>query len=178
HPKVPFYTNMVARAHTRHNQFESALEARADLAGYGPGSQWWENNLDHPSEQSEALRLAENALIGTAIHHHQQAQQLRRRCVEEQNLNLCAQASEQYALAAAAYRGYLNRYPNNPQAYDLQYNLADALYWSESYEDALKEYSAVRDSNLDDSHLSEAARMAVESIKRLVEAAGQQRTVR
>src|SRR5690606_14852253 len=38
HPKVPFYTNMVARAHTRHNQFESALEARADLAGYGPGS--------------------------------------------------------------------------------------------------------------------------------------------
>ena len=35
--------------------------------------------------------------------------------------------------AAEAYRGYLQAYPNSPNAYELQYNLADALFWSENY---------------------------------------------
>jgi len=76
-----------------------------------------------------------------------------------------------YGNAADAYRSYLDRYPNSPNAYELHYNLADALYWSERYEEAAVEYGSVRDSNLDDVHLSESARRVVESLKRLVEAA-------
>ncbi|MCA9582535.1 MAG: tetratricopeptide repeat protein, partial [Myxococcales bacterium] len=170
HPQVPEYTNMIARAHTRHNEMEEAIAWRSKLGEYGEGSEWWNANVENPTEQRRAEELAEGSLINSALYYHQQAQQLRRRCVEEQDIGLCDAAQENYALAAQAYRGYLNRYPNNPEAYELRYNLADALYWSEAYEEAAVEYSLVRDSNLDDGHLSESARRVVESIQRLVDA--------
>ncbi|MET0387402.1 MAG: tetratricopeptide repeat protein [Polyangiales bacterium] len=168
-PQAPEIQNMVARAYTRHSEADAAIAARAKLSDYAEGSAWWEANKDHPVEQHHAEELAEEALIGAAINHHQRAQQLRRSCVEQQDLDLCTQAQGEYALAAKAYRGYIERYPNNPQAYELQYNLADTLYWSQNYEDAAREYAAVRDSNLDDTYLSTAARLVVESTKQLVD---------
>ena len=168
-PEAPEIQNMIGRAYTRHSEAEAAIEARAKLSNYAEGSPWWEANKDHPVEQRHAETLAEDALIGAAINHHQRAQQLRRTCVEQQDLDLCTQAQSEYKLAATAYRGYIERYPNNPQAYELQYNLADTLYWSESYEEAAKEYAAVRDSNLDDTYLSTAARLVVESMRQLVD---------
>ncbi len=171
HRMAPEITNLVARAHQRHNEFEDAIAARSELARFTEGGDWWNANVDNPKEQRRAEQLAENALIATAIHHHTEAQKLRSQCVAEQDVSKCRLAQEQYGLAAAAYRGYLERYPNNPQAYELRYNLADALYWSENYEEAAKEYAAVRDSNLDDAHLAESARRVVESMKRIVDAA-------
>ena len=168
HHLAPEVTNLIARAHTRHNEFEQAIAARAELSRFLQDD-WRNENLDHPAELRRAEQLAENSLIGTAVHYHQEAQQLRRRCVADQDPTLCTQAQRSYALAAQAYREYLNRYPNNPQAYELQYNLADALYWSDNYQDSAREYASVRDSNLDDSHLSEAARRVVESLHRVVE---------
>ena len=168
-PQAPEIQNMIARAFTRHSEAEAAIAARSKLSNYAEGGDWWEANKDHPVEQRRAEELAEDALIGAAINHHQRAQQLRRTCVEQQDLDLCTQAQGEYALAAKAYRGYIERYPNNPQAYELQYNLADTLFWSQSYEEAAKEYAAVRDSNLDDTYLSTAARLVVESMKQLVD---------
>jgi len=169
--QAPEIQNMIARAYTRNNEMEAAIAARTRLSDFGEGSDWWEANKDHPVEQRNAERLAEEALINTAINHHQRAQTLRRRCVEEKDLELCRSSQEEYVLAATAYRNYIQRYPNNPQAYELQYNLADALYWAQSYEDAAREYAAVRDSNLDDEFLAESGRLVVESIKRLADQA-------
>ncbi len=168
-PQSPEILNQIARAYTRHNDAEQAIAARAKLGNYGEGSAWWEANKDHPVEQRHAEQLAEDALIGTAINHHQRAQQLRRNCVANQDLELCNQSQAEYGLAAMAYRAYIQRYPNNPQAYELQYNLADALYWAQNYEEAAKQYAAVRDSNLDDTYLSTAARLVVESVKQIVD---------
>lgn len=84
-------------------------------------------------------------------------------------MRLCRDAQGEYELAATAYRSYLERYPNNPQGYELHYNLADALYWSKSYEQAATEYAEVRDSNVDDSYLAESARRVVESLKRIAD---------
>jgi TolA-binding protein len=170
HSKAPEYTNMIARAYTRHNEMEEAIEWRAKLGDFGEGSTWWNANLDNPSEQRRAEELAESALINSALYYHQQAQELRRRCVAEQNIALCNEAQDNYKLAGKAYRGYLDRYPNNPEAYELRYNLADSLYWSENYDQAAIEYATVRDSNLDDKHLSESARRVVESVQRVVDA--------
>jgi cellulose synthase operon protein C len=166
-PRAPEIQNMIAQAHTRHNEPELAIEARAKLSNYGQGTDWWEANKDHPLEQRNAEKLAEEVLIATAIVYHQRAQNLRRQCVENKDVNLCTLAQESYGLAAKTYREYIRRYPNNPQAYELQYNLADALYWSQNYEEAAREYAAVRDSNLDDKYLAISARLVVESIKRL-----------
>ncbi len=171
HAMAPEIQNNIARAHTRANEQEDAVKARALLGNYGEGSAWWNANMDHPIEQRRAEQLAEEAVVSAAIYHHQEAQRLRRLGVQDRNPELLRQAQEQYGLAARAYRGYIQRYPNSPQAYELQYNLADALFWSENYEEAAREYAAVRDSNLDDKYLSESARRVVESLKRLTDAA-------
>ncbi len=171
HPKSPEMQNNIARAYTRASELEAAVQARALLGNYSEGSAWWNANMDHPLEQRRAEQLAEEAVVAAAIYHHENAQRLRRLGVQDQDFELIRQAQEQYGLAAKAYRGYIQRYPNSPQAYDLQYNLADALFWSENYEEAAREYAAVRDSNLDDKYLSESARRVVESLKRLVDMA-------
>jgi len=169
HHRTPEILNDIAVAHQMHNEFDQAIAARSELTQYVQGSTWWNANMDRPAEQRNAEQLAENALIVTAIHHHQRAQGLRQRCVEERNVRLCRDAQSEYRLAADAYRGYLERYPNNPQGYELHYNLADALYWSKSYEQAATEYAEVRDSNVDDTYLAESARRVVESLKRIAD---------
>ena len=169
HHRTPEILDQVANAHQMHNEFENAIVARSELTQYVQGSPWWNANMDRPSEQRAAEQLAENALIVTAIHHHQAAQRLRQRCVQERNVKLCSDSQSEYGLAANAYRSYLERYPNNPQGYELHYNLADALYWSKSYEQAATEYAEVRDSNVDDSYLAESARRVVESLKRIAD---------
>ncbi|MFO0693292.1 MAG: tetratricopeptide repeat protein [Polyangiales bacterium] len=174
HERVPEIVNQIALANRQHNQREQEFEALDLLSRFGPDSDWYRNNMDNPAAQRAAEMMAEGALIRVALDHHETAQRLRRQCVEEQNLALCQQASQEYTAAAQGYRLYLTRYPNNPQAYELQYNLADALFWSEQYEEAAVAYAAVRDSNLDNSHMSEAARRVVESLKRLVDQAAAQ----
>jgi TolA-binding protein len=169
HERVPEILDQIAVAHQMHNEFEEAIAVRTELIDYGQGSEWWNANLEHPAEQRNAEQLAENALIVTALFHHQRAQQLRQRCLEERDVRLCRDAQNDYTLAANAYRGYLERYPNNPQGYELHYNLADALYWSTDYEQAATEYAEVRDSNVDDRYLAESARRVVESLKRITD---------
>jgi tetratricopeptide (TPR) repeat protein len=169
HQRVPEILNEIAVAHQMHNEFDEAIATRTELTEYVQGSDWWNANMDHPEEQRNAEQLAENSLIVTALYHHQRAQQLRQRCVQERDARLCRNAQDEYTLAASAYRGYLERYPNNPQGYELHYNLADALYWSTNYEQAATEYAEVRDSNVDDRYLAESARRVVESLKRIAD---------
>ncbi len=167
--QAPEIQNQIAVAYSRANMMEESVLAKAKLTEYTEGSKWWNANLEHPEALKRAEELAENALIGTAVYHHRRAQDLRRRGVEEQDVNLVKDAQKEYGLAGTAYRAYLVKYPNTLQAYELRYDLADALFWSEDYEGAATEYAAVRDSNLDDRYLSESARRVVESLKRIIE---------
>jgi cellulose synthase operon protein C len=175
HPKAPETQNNIARAYTRANQQEEAIQARALLGTYVEGSAWWNANVDHPLEQRQAEQLAEEAVVSAAVYHHQEAQRLRRLGVQDQDPELIQRAQTEYSLAAKGYRAYIQTYPNRPEAYELQYNLADALFWSENYDEAAREYAVVRDSNLDDKYLSESARRVVESLKRLVDVAVEQK---
>ncbi|MEY4512426.1 MAG: hypothetical protein RLZZ450_4548 [Pseudomonadota bacterium] len=170
-PKAPAIQNSIARAYNRANDQEKAILARAQLGNYVEGSAWWNANMDHPLEQREAEKLAEEAVVSAAVYHHQEAQRLRKLGVQDQDPELIARAQQEYGLAAKGYRAYIQTYPNRPEAYELQYNLADALFWSENYDEAAREYAVVRDSNLDDKYLSESARRVVESLKRLVDGA-------
>lgn len=171
HLKVPHYIDRIAEAYREEHEFADEMKVLAELSSYVQGSDWWNANLEHPRELRAAEQLAENALIRTAVHQHIQAQRLRGECVESEDIAKCIEAKEFYQRAADGYRAYLIRYPNHLEAYELHLNLADALFWSESYEEAAAEYAAVRDSNLDDRYLSEAARMVVESLRRLLERA-------
>lgn len=178
HARAPEITASIARAWQRHREMERALEVQARLGDYREGSDWWNHNMDHPVEQRRAEQLAEGALISEAVRHHRTAQRLRQEAVREQSAQRLEEALREYHLAAQAYGAYLQNYPNSPNAYDLQYNLADALFWSDQYEESARVYAAVRDSNLDDRYLSASARRVVESLHRIVEEAEQRGELR
>lgn len=169
HPEVPHIRQLIASVHRQRQNRQLEMDVLADMRACLPRSEWWDANRDNPAALRVCEELAQNALIQTAIESHQNAQRLRRQCGETRDMTICAQANDAYNAAATGYREYLRVYPNNPQAYELQYNLADALYWSGQYEEAATVYAAVRDSNLDNAHLSESARRVVESLKRLVD---------
>ncbi|AKF06441.1 tetratricopeptide repeat protein [Sandaracinus amylolyticus] len=169
HHRVPEIVNQIARAHERRGRMREAQEERFQLADYGQGSEWWEANLDHPIEQRRAEQLAEASIINAAIQHHQQAQRMRRLALENQDERMLQEAIAEYNVAAQGYQQYIEQYPNSPNAYELQYNLADALFWSQQYEQAAAQYAAVRDSNLDDRYLSESARRVVLSLQYMLE---------
>ncbi|MCB9626389.1 MAG: tetratricopeptide repeat protein [Sandaracinaceae bacterium] len=169
HRLVPHYIDRIATANRDMARRDLELSALVALRDYGPGSEWYSQNMDHPTELREAERLAEMSLIRAAVETHQTAQRTRQQCVVDRDIELCNEATTQYRAAAEAYASYLERYPNTQEAYELHFNLADALFWSGEYEQAATTYAEVRDSNLDDRHLHEAARMVVESIKRLID---------
>ncbi len=110
-------------------------------------------------------------LIEQAVRHHSEAQGLRRQSPMIIDRQRDEQAHREYEIAARAYRAYLRACPDDPDAYELRYHLADALFWSDHFEEAAQAYAEVRDSPLDDRYLSESARRVVESLHRLVEQA-------
>jgi tetratricopeptide (TPR) repeat protein len=168
HREVPEVIDAMAKAFRERSDAEAEVETLAELARYVEGSPWWNANTDEPGAQEKARALAETALMRTAFYFHQEAQRLRQQCVESEDRAVCEEAKRLYARAAESYRGYIRSYPNDPEAYDLQYNLAEALFWSERYQDAAAAYREVRDSNRDDRFRSEAARRVVESLDQLI----------
>jgi tetratricopeptide (TPR) repeat protein len=170
HQQAPRLQEQIATAHQRNNEFEAAIAARGQLANYGEESQWAAANVEHPEALRQASELAENALIDTAIHYHRTAQALRQRGVVETNPELLRRAQENYNLAATAYRAYITRFPNSPNAYELNYNLADALFYSDQWLAAHEEYTRVRDSNLDDRFLLDSAFAAVKALEQYTDA--------
>ena len=54
-------------------------------------------------------------------------------------------AVEEYALAAEAYRDYLDQYPKSENSYDLGFFLAECLYYSFNFPAAADQYGKVRD---------------------------------
>ncbi|MDW8246604.1 MAG: tetratricopeptide repeat protein [Sandaracinaceae bacterium] len=169
--KNPEIAAQIAKAYRRLGRREDELRVSEMFTRFLPGTEWYDRNADHPREQRRAEELAEGMLIQQATYHHEQAQILRRRAVQNKDEAMLNQAIAEYNLAADLYRRYIQLYPNRPDAYELQYALADCYFWSEQYEKAAEAYAAVRDSNLDNRHLSQAARLVVESLVRLLNAA-------
>ena len=114
HHRTPEVLNDIAVAHQMHNEFENAIVARSELTQYVQGSPWWNANMDRPAEQRNAEQLAENALIVTAIHHHQLAQRLRQQCVEERNVQALSRCQAEYELAATRVPWLPRALPEQP----------------------------------------------------------------
>lgn len=164
HAQAPDVLHRIAQAHERRADTDAAQRVRGELARF---------DLDHWAEHQNDLQVmrhaeerVERTILELAIDAHQRAQAERRRAVQETSTEHLEIAKQHYHTAAAGYREYLRRYPNSPHAYELSYNLADAYFWSESYEDAEQAYARVRDSFADDRYHADAARGVVESLRR------------
>ena len=165
---APFVRDKIANSYRKQRKFDKELAERSKLDQFGPGTPWWNANMDHPEIQARVQEMAKEALSNAALLHHQQAQALKAQAKAAGDPEVMQFALEEYALAADAYRKYLTQNPDVADAYDLMYQLADALFWSGRYLEAKNVYKQVRDSNLDDKYREDASRMVIISLEQLM----------
>ncbi|MBN2527284.1 MAG: tetratricopeptide repeat protein [Deltaproteobacteria bacterium] len=166
---APFVRDKIANSYRIQRKFDKELVERGKLDEFGRGTQWWNANMDSPEIQAKVEDMAKEALSNAALLHHQQAQALKSQAKAAGDDEVMQFALEEYGLAADAYRKYLEQNPDVADAYDLMYQLADALFWSGQYAQAREEYRRVRDSNLDDRYREDASRMVIISLERLID---------
>lgn len=153
-PAAPKIQMRILQAYNLLQDEAGARAARDALAtNYLRGTPWFYANEGDPDVVEEALALAEEALVHTAIDHHATAQELR--AAGDPG------ATAEYEIAARAYEAYLERFPDTPTSYENRYNFAESLFYSGQYEKAAEQYGQVRDSNLDNRLQEDAAQGAV-----------------
>jgi len=153
-PAAPKIQMRILQAYNLLHDDDGARAARDALAtNYLRGTEWFYANEGDPDVVEEALALAEEALVHTAIDHHNTAQELR--AAGDPG------AMAEYIIAARAYEAYLERFPDTPTSYENRYNFAESLYYSEQYLKAAEQYGMVRDSNIDNRLQEDAASGAV-----------------
>jgi cellulose synthase operon protein C len=167
--QAPFVQSRIADAYRELRRFDDELAERSKLGKYGKGSEWWAANEEHPESQNQVAEMSQDALIGAAVAHHQNAQALRAKGQATGDQQVLEFALEEYNLAAASYKEFIDQNPDTPDAYDLNFQMADALFWSGQYEAAKAEYIKVRDSNMDDRHREQAAHMVILSVERIMD---------
>lgn len=169
--EAPEVVQKIIEAFDREKDEESKIAMIAKLSEYGPDSEWAKINKDHPQTVMKVGDAAEDALIRTALQHHQTAQsyksQAQTKTKPEEREEWYAAAKEQYNLAAESYLKYLELYPNSPDSYEMGYNLAEALFWSEQYERAAEYYLQVRDSQLDNTYQKDSAFMLIKAYEQI-----------
>ncbi len=161
-PNAPQTQLKVLQAYNMLQDEAGATRARDLLAtSYLRGTKWYYANEDDLDVIEAAQALAEEALVATAIDHHQKAQAL---STEGDPL-----AKEEYRIAAKAYAAYLERFPDTETSYEYRYNYAESLFYSDQFQAAAIQYSEVRDSNLDNRLQRDAALGAVAAWEAVVE---------
>ena len=162
-PTAPKIQMRILQAYNALQDEENARRARDLLAtNYLRGTKWFYANENDPLVVEEALALAEEALVHTAIDHHAHAQRLR--------AEGDPRAAEEYAIAAKAYAAYLERFPDTPSSYEYRFNYAESLYYSDQHLEAAQAYADVRDSNIDNRLQEDAATGAVLAFEAYIEA--------
>jgi TolA-binding protein len=162
----------------RERRFDEAVHEREEFTRlFGAGTDWERHNRDHPEAIARARAIDEQALLQAAVFHHGGAQDLKRQCVGMGEAQKCDLAAKEYALAAAAYAKYLERFPGSRNAYELSYYLAESLYYSSQFEQAADAYARVRDSNVDNRFQEDSAYNAVKAREEQIAAAVKQKTL-
>ena len=160
---TPGVYRALERAHRQRGDDDALLRTISELAGLVRRDGEWVTRVC-PGSARRAARLAEEAAIALAVRRHQRAQALRARARVDGDAHSMRVALAEYGAAITRYRQYLETYPDRPSAYELTYNLADALFFSERYLEAALTYAQVRDSPVDSEFRQEAARRVVASL--------------
>ncbi len=140
------------------------------IVDYGEGSDWAIQNADNPDAVRAAAELSLNSLKQWATAQHIQAQRYRQMGRE-------ADAATYYGRSAKAYRTFLTKFPHDKEAYELNFRLAEALFFSGNYPDAVTEYLKVRDSKLKTTYFQDAAYAVVLCYDNLIRQEGEALTV-
>jgi len=117
---------------------------------------WTAANAKDPDALKEANRLAELSTHRYGALYHQRGEK--------------AKSDVYLKSAAQIYTLYLASFPDNPNAYELRYYLAEILYNFKQYEAAAQHYMIVAKANPKGKYLKPAALNAVAAMNQLVQA--------
>ena len=155
-PEIQFKILEAWKALREDKQITAARDALA--TNYLRGTTWYYANENDPDAIERAFKLAEDALVATAVDHQARAQALRTDGRVEE-------AKKEYAIAARAYAAYLERFPNTQSSYEYRYNYADSLFYSDQFLEAAKQFAVVRDSNIDNRLQADASEGVVSALE-------------
>ena len=108
---------------------QAANERLLFIETYSEGTTWWDANRNDPEALEVARSYIEDSLLDVAIEYRVRAQE--------------SQLPEDYALAAAKYEEYLDKFPISDDYYKQQWFLADSLKLAGQYDEALVEFDSL-----------------------------------
>lgn len=126
--RAPEIESRVLTAYRKGGFTSLLLASKEDyVRRYRPDSAYWTRNPD--IERGPVLAQVRDYMQELARYHHARAQGTK-------------QAAE-YRAAEEAYRSFLVAYPDDPEAVDMRFLLAESLYENGRYDEALREYQQV-----------------------------------
>ena len=178
-PQNPVTHQQIVDAFEAKGDKFAADQAAAELATrYAPGSAWYTANEKDREAMDNQRRIAERALYAAARNTHSAATTLRKEW--EANGGKDPQGKQDYlalyAKAVELYKTFIQQYPESDYVYDFTFYMAEALYFSEHYTEAVDQYVWVRDHrDLSQTHLLDAAQGVLASYEAEAEARGRGR---
>lgn len=168
-PENPEIQDRVIVALERLRRFDDAIKEREEFTRlFGKDTEWEKQNINNPKALKKARELDEQALIQAAVFHHKAGQELKKQGLASNDPAIFERASSEYALAAEAYKHYLERFPNTKNSYEIRYSYASCLYYSQRFLEAAAVFAEVRESNLDNRYLEEAAFSATKAYEEYI----------
>ncbi|MBK9072043.1 MAG: tetratricopeptide repeat protein [Myxococcales bacterium] len=147
-PTNPLVHQEIVNAYDAKGDKSGADDAAAELAArYAEGTPWFRKNEKDRVAMEAQRRIAERALYAAARNTHVTAGTLRREWVEggKTDVELRAASIDEYQKAIELYQAFIRQYPESEYVYDFTFYMAEALFFSERYDDAVVQYSWVRD---------------------------------
>jgi len=96
---------------------------------YTEGTPWWEANRNDPEALEVARNYVESSLLDVAIEYRVAAQE--------------SGEPADYAVAAAKYQEYLDKFPISDDYYEQQWAMADSLKRADKLDEAAEEYASL-----------------------------------
>jgi cellulose synthase operon protein C len=149
HPTNPVVHQEIVNVYELRGDKFAADNAAAELAiRYAcPGTAWCQANEKDRVAMENQRRIAERALYAAARNTHSAATQMRKDYEAAGRKDAAAKQEylSMYSKAVELYRTFIATYPESDYVYEFNYNIAEALYWSERYPEAIVAYTWVRD---------------------------------
>ncbi len=125
HAKAPLLQVEVIEAFKKGSFADLVLDGKENFVEtYGPGSPYWQRFTFE--QQPEVVAHLKSNVTDLAAYHHAEAQQTKE--------------PREYAAAARWYRTYLQSFPDDANAAQTNFLLAEVLFESGNYRDAASEY--------------------------------------
>ncbi len=171
-PQNPRFQERIIAVYDTTRDFEAAARARGEMASlFGRGTPWFEANQQDGEALQRASLLVEVATHQRAQFHHLRAQELKVQAHETGDLDLARRSIAEYAKAAKAYADYLDRYPQSPKRYEVEFFRAEALYYAGEYVEAARTYARVRDDEHNRRYRADAGFSVISSLEQAIGAA-------